>query len=206
MTAPGQMARRGGILDVFPPDADEPVRIEFFGDNVESLRRFDPDTQRATAPLEALEALPLADVFATRSLLAALPARAGRALRGPARASCASRSALERGLPPEGLVDLLPLVPGATVPPWQHLPRGTVVVVEPEAVRQEAETLIARAREDRARRGEGLLPEVGEALLAARRRSRPTWRSGPCSRCARSRRPGKRCTWPRGRCRATRAT
>jgi transcription-repair coupling factor (superfamily II helicase) len=164
VTAPGQMARRGGILDVFPSDADEPVRIEFFGDNVESLRRFDPDTQRATAPLEALEALPLADLFATRSLLAALPAVLDERFAGR-RELPAFKDALERGLPPEGLVDLLPLVPGATVPPWQHLPRGSVVVVEPEAVRQEAETLFARAREDRERRGEGLLPEVGEALV-----------------------------------------
>ncbi|HZO09288.1 MAG TPA: transcription-repair coupling factor [Myxococcota bacterium] len=164
VTAPGQMARRGGILDVFPSDADEPVRIEFFGDNVESLRRFDPDTQRATAPLEALEALPLADLFATRSLLAALPAVLDERFAGR-RELPAFKDALERGLPPEGLVDLLPLVPGATVPPWQHLPRGAVVVVEPEAVRQEAETLFARAREDRERRGEGLLPEVGEALV-----------------------------------------
>jgi transcription-repair coupling factor (superfamily II helicase) len=164
VTAPGQMARRGGILDVFPSDADEPVRIEFFGDNVESLRRFDPDTQRATAPLAALEALPLADLFATRSLLSALPAVLDERFAGR-RELPPFKDALERGLPPEGLVDLLPLVPGATVPPWQHLPRGTVVVVEPEAVRQEAETLFARAREDRERRGEGLLPEVGEALV-----------------------------------------
>jgi transcription-repair coupling factor (superfamily II helicase) len=60
VTAPGQVARRGGILDVFASDAEEPVRIEFFADTVESLRRFDPDTQRATAELRAFETLPLA--------------------------------------------------------------------------------------------------------------------------------------------------
>ena len=73
--------------------------------------------------------------------------------------------ALERGLAPDGLADLLPLVPGATVPPWRHLPRATVVLVEPEAVQQEAEGLVARAHEDRARRSEGLQPEVAEALV-----------------------------------------
>ncbi len=165
VTAPGQVARRGGILDVFPSDAAEPVRIELLADTVESLRRFDPDTQRATAAIDSFETLPLADLFATRSLLAALPELLKQ--RFPAERELASfLDALERGIAPEGLAELLPLVPGATVPPWRHLPRGTVVLVEPEAVRQEAEGLVARAREDRARRGDGLLPEVDEALIA----------------------------------------
>ena len=44
---PGEFSLRGGILDIFPPDASEPVRIEFFGDEVESIRPFDPETQRS---------------------------------------------------------------------------------------------------------------------------------------------------------------
>src|SRR5699024_6850152 len=43
----GEFARRGGILDVFPLNADYPVRIEFFGDEVDSIREFDPDSQRS---------------------------------------------------------------------------------------------------------------------------------------------------------------
>ena len=43
----GEFSLRGGILDVFPPDAAEPVRIEFFGDEVESIRPFDAETQRS---------------------------------------------------------------------------------------------------------------------------------------------------------------
>ncbi|HEX5140909.1 MAG TPA: CarD family transcriptional regulator, partial [Dehalococcoidia bacterium] len=45
--APGQAARRGGIVDVFPPQADSPARIEFFGPEVESVRLFDVATQRS---------------------------------------------------------------------------------------------------------------------------------------------------------------
>ncbi len=45
--APGQAARRGGIVDVFPPQAAEPARLEFFGSQVESIRTFDVDTQRS---------------------------------------------------------------------------------------------------------------------------------------------------------------
>lgn len=165
VTAPGQVARRGGILDVFPSDGAEPVRLEFFGDTVESLRRFDPDTQRAIGPADALVTLPLADVFATRSVLAALPAVLAARFAGR-RELAPFLESLERGLPPEGLVELVALVPGATVPPWAHLPPGPVAVVEPEAVRQEARDFWARAVEDQQRRGEGLTPDPAEALVS----------------------------------------
>ncbi len=47
---PGEYALRGGILDVYSPEAERPVRIEFFGDEVESIRKFDPATQRSSNP------------------------------------------------------------------------------------------------------------------------------------------------------------
>jgi transcription-repair coupling factor (superfamily II helicase) len=165
VTAPGQVARRGGILDVFPSDRAEPVRIELFGDTVESLRLFDPDTQRATSPVEELVTLPLSDVFATRSVLQALPGILSRRFAGR-RELAPLLEALERGLPPEGLAELVALVPGATVPPWAHLAPGPVAVVEPEAVIQEAEAFWARAVEDQRRHPEGLTPEPDEALVS----------------------------------------
>ncbi len=57
-------------------------------------------------------------------------------------------------------------MPGATVPPWAHLPPGPVAVIEPEAVRQEARDFWARAVEDQQRRGEGLTPDPAEALVS----------------------------------------
>ena len=54
VTAPGQFARRGGILDVWPPADDFPSRLEFFGDEIETLRHFDPATQRTTGQHELL--------------------------------------------------------------------------------------------------------------------------------------------------------
>ena len=48
----GQYSVRGGILDVFPPEVRRPVRLELVGDEVESLREFDPETQRSTGPVE----------------------------------------------------------------------------------------------------------------------------------------------------------
>ncbi|MCS6839684.1 MAG: transcription-repair coupling factor [Roseiflexus sp.] len=50
---PGEVNRRGGIIDVFPPGDDMPLRIEFFGDEIDSLRRFDPLTQRSEAQISA---------------------------------------------------------------------------------------------------------------------------------------------------------
>src|SRR5258706_2583 len=49
---PGQFTVRGGIVDVFPAEAERPVRVELFGDAVESLREFDPNTQRSVRPTE----------------------------------------------------------------------------------------------------------------------------------------------------------
>jgi len=65
VTEPGQFGRRGGILDLWPPAETRPIRLEFFGDEIESMREFDPSTQRSLQPLENLritparEALPL---------------------------------------------------------------------------------------------------------------------------------------------------
>lgn len=49
---PGEFSSRGGILDIFPPDAEDPVRIELFGDEVESIRRFDVASQRSLETLD----------------------------------------------------------------------------------------------------------------------------------------------------------
>jgi transcription-repair coupling factor (superfamily II helicase) len=164
VSAPGQQARRGGILDIFPPDRDLPVRLEFLGDTIESVRSFDPATQRTTAALESLEILPLCDVFATRSLLEALTALLPQRFPG-ARELPALLEKLERGLVPDDLPELLALVPGATVPVWDYLEGALAVVLDPEDLRAEAESVWTRAREDRERRSDGLLPERAEVLV-----------------------------------------
>ncbi len=58
---PGQFAVRGGIVDVFSPEAARPVRIELLGDTVESVREFDPRTQRSIAPVQRTTLLPLTE-------------------------------------------------------------------------------------------------------------------------------------------------
>jgi transcription-repair coupling factor (superfamily II helicase) len=72
---PGQFTRRGGILDVYSPEADRPIRVEFFGDEIETIRKFDPETQRSQSGLDEAQLLPLTEAPVTERLLAAVNAR-----------------------------------------------------------------------------------------------------------------------------------
>src|SRR5665213_839975 len=58
---PGEYAVRGGILDLFPPGMEVPVRFDFFGDALETIRTFDPQTQRSETQLGALDLVPVAE-------------------------------------------------------------------------------------------------------------------------------------------------
>ena len=58
---PGQFALRGGILDVFSPAADRPIRAEFFGDELDTMGYFDPDTQRRTENVDKIVILPVGE-------------------------------------------------------------------------------------------------------------------------------------------------
>ncbi len=59
VTAPGELSVRGGVLDVWPPDAPQPVRAEFFGDDLESLRTFDPGLQTSTGTIDHITIPPV---------------------------------------------------------------------------------------------------------------------------------------------------
>ncbi len=72
---PGQFTRRGGIFDVYSPEADRPVRVELFGDEIESIRKFDPDTQRSSAAMDEAWLLPLTETPVSEELLAAVHLR-----------------------------------------------------------------------------------------------------------------------------------
>jgi transcription-repair coupling factor (superfamily II helicase) len=61
--APGEFAVRGGLIDVFPPGAAEPLRFDFFGDTLETIRAFDPDTQISNARLTEALLTPVSEVL-----------------------------------------------------------------------------------------------------------------------------------------------
>ena len=71
MRAPARCAtsantpQRGGILDLYPPGAPAPIRLDFFGDTLESIRAFDPETQRSVGQLRALDLVPMSEAQLT---------------------------------------------------------------------------------------------------------------------------------------------
>ena len=111
---PGQVTLRGGILDVYSPEMDRPVRIEFFGDEIESIRRFDPDTQRSASTLDEALLLPLTETPVTDKILTAINARLTRS-------STADGAALEGGEEAVELqTHLSPSISDATIfPGWE---------------------------------------------------------------------------------------
>ena len=69
VTDPGEFSLRGGILDIFPPHLEKPVRLEFFGDRIESIRVFDVETQRSVETARTIEIIPMREYCCRRDLL-----------------------------------------------------------------------------------------------------------------------------------------
>ena len=80
VTAPGEFAMRGGILDIYPPYADAPVRIELFDTEVDSIRTFDADSQRSIEKLTDVRILPATEILLSREDRMALAERIEQAL------------------------------------------------------------------------------------------------------------------------------
>lgn len=134
----GEFALRGGILDVFPPTADHPVRVEFFGDEVEELRAFSVADQRSLP--EVVERVVLAP---SRELLLTPPVRQRAremVLEFPSLAGLLEKVA--EGIPVEGMESLAPALLERLVPLAHYLPVGAAVaVIHPERVAGRAVSL-----------------------------------------------------------------
>jgi transcription-repair coupling factor (superfamily II helicase) len=135
---PGEYALRGGILDVFPPEADRPVRIEFFGDEIESIRSFDAGTQRSLAARDEVTLLPLSENPVSAEILAAIHTRlSGKRVQGPREIVENTMSELGVGVFP-GWEFYAP-VAGAQATLFDLLPRAAVIYDEEALVREEFE-------------------------------------------------------------------
>ncbi len=66
---PGEFAVRGGLVDLYPPGLDDPVRIDLFGEDVEGLRTFDPVSQRTTGQLKSLRLKPMTETILSREAI-----------------------------------------------------------------------------------------------------------------------------------------
>ena len=177
----GQFALRGGILDVYSPEMDRPVRIEFFGDEVESMRKFDPASQRSSNPVEEVVLLPLAETPVSEGILGAIHARlTGARISGGETAVAEAVAAggvsvfpgweffapvaenphpSKTGLPPQQTKTGFAGDPGLGGAPavFDLMSRAAVLVDEPEDVDREIEHWWERVREAHERSGIGRL-------------------------------------------------
>ncbi len=135
---PGQFAIRGGIVDVFSPEAPRPVRIELLGDTVESVREFDPRTQRSVAPVNRTTILPLTEW--------SLPAP------GSGREADWESTTWIGGTKESGTTSLLELAESSLKP--------ILFLDEPIALREIADKHLQSATENYERHGQANSPEV----------------------------------------------
>jgi len=164
----GEFARRGGIVDVFPAGQPLPVRVEWFGDEIESLRAFDPATQRGLSPADAVSLLPASEFL--------VGADAGKNLRerlGPAVAKLPADLAADLAHLEQGqLADAAEVWAGHLAPATglEHLGDEIWVIDEPGDVAASTDFLWTQADERRAElERAGILPKTWPAAYPAQR-------------------------------------
>jgi transcription-repair coupling factor (superfamily II helicase) len=146
VTRRGEFAVRGGILDVFPPTAEHPSRVELWGDDIEEIRTFSVADQRTLTAVEQLAAPPCRELLLTpqvRQRAAALAAE------HPALAEICER--LAEGIPVEGMESLAPVLGAGELELLVDcLPTGTLVLMcDPERIRTRAHDLVRTSEEFR---------------------------------------------------------
>jgi len=147
---PGDYAVRGGIVDLFAPGFDAPVRLDFFGDTLETIRSFDPDSQRTTAELRALDLVPMAEFQLTPETIRAF--RTGYvAAFGAASPDDVLYEAVSEGRRAAGIQHWLPLFHPKMETLFDYLP-ATPVAIEPLAEEAAHERLAQIADYYQARR------------------------------------------------------
>jgi len=162
---PGQYAVRGGILDVYSPEAERPVRVEFFGDEVDSIRRFDPTSQRSSNPMDEALLLPLTETPVSDALLGAIHTRlSGKRIVGT------TEEIVEAAVRAGGVTvfpgwEFYAPVAGAEQTVFDLLVRGAVLLDEPELLRAEFDRFWTRVQEMHERSGVGNLVRPEDLYL-----------------------------------------
>ncbi|HKI27313.1 MAG TPA: transcription-repair coupling factor, partial [Candidatus Sulfotelmatobacter sp.] len=166
---PGQYAIRGGILDVYSPEAERPVRVEFFGDEVESIRRFDPASQRSSNPMDEALLLPLTETPVSDQLLGAIHTRlSGKRIVGSGKPG--SEEIVEAAVRSGGVTtfpgwEFYAPVAGADQTIFDLLPRAAVLLDEPDLLRSEFDRFWTRVEEAHERSGIGNLVRPPDLYL-----------------------------------------
>ena len=127
---PGDYAVRGGIIDLYPPGTGDPVRLDFFGDTLESIRSFDAETQRSMDTLRALNLVPMSEFQLTTETIRRF--RQGYVETFGTSASDPLYEAISEGRRHPGMEHWLPLFHTKLDTLFDYLP-GTPVAMEPLA-------------------------------------------------------------------------
>jgi len=195
----GEFAVRGGILDLFPPTYEHPVRIEFWGDEVSEMRMFSVADQRSIPEIgiDTVIAVPCRELLLTDEVRV----RAAELAREhPVRENTLPGTVpdmlakLSEGIPVDGMEALLPLLKSSELTTLtEHLPEGTpLLICDPEKVRTRAADLIKTGREfleaswstaavggdapiDLEALGASGFVELADARAAARQSGHPWW-------------------------------
>ncbi len=134
----GTFAVRGGILDIFPPNLTTPVRIEFFGDTAETIRAFDPLTQRSLQPVEELVLLPSRELLLSDDVLADISPRLKKLcddLDIPANRRRLILEDLQNAVYYQGIDFLQPLLHPGLETIFDYIPAAApLVLLDPEAI------------------------------------------------------------------------
>jgi transcription-repair coupling factor (superfamily II helicase) len=171
---PGQFTRRGGILDVYSPESDRPVRVEFFGDEIETIRKFDPETQRSQSGLDETQLLPLTETPVTEHLLAAVNGRLSRQRVETEDEEMAAEAAAAGGVSVFPGWEFFTPVAGAEQTLLTLVPRCALFVDEPAMVRNQIDRWWNKLEQRHERSGMGSLvrpediyqrPEILQASL-----------------------------------------
>ena len=124
----GEFAIRGGVIDVFPPGAAEPVRLDLFGDTLESIRAFDPETQRSTRQLTEVELLPVSEIQLDPEAISRFRSRWLETF--GAGADDPVYQAVSEGVRRQGLEHWLPLLHERLETVFDYLPADAVVLLD----------------------------------------------------------------------------
>ncbi|MDH0187115.1 transcription-repair coupling factor [Stenotrophomonas sp. GD03993] len=125
---PGDFAVRGGLLDVFPMGSDEPLRVELLDEDIDSIRAFDPESQRSLDKVEAVHMLPGREVPMDEASIARVLAALRERFDVDTRRSSLYQD-LKSGLAPAGVEYYLPLFFERTATLFDYLPDGSLPVV-----------------------------------------------------------------------------
>ena len=145
----GEMAVRGGIMDIFSPGHLFPVRIELWGNSVQSIRTFDTENQRSLERLETAVVLPVTEILRTPEILSGGRRRLSDFLLAQGLSSREREKILvpwDQGLDFPGIVNFLPIIYGVQSLPADHFSPGCIVILlEPEQILRRMEGFMASA-------------------------------------------------------------